>query len=123
MPHSVAVTPYNYFSAASYQTLSGYRREFKTQKSWKGKRVFAAFMAAAHEASVYLNGKLLGSHSSGYTAFKFELTENLLPAGKTNVLAVKLDSRENLDVPPFGFVIDYMTYGGLYRGVCLEVSN
>ena len=123
LPHSVAETPANYFTASSYQMLSGYRREFKTQKSWKGKRVFAAFLAAAHEASVYLNGKSLGVHSCGYTAFKFELTENLLPAGKTNVLAVKLDSRESLDVPPFGFVIDYMTYGGLYRGVCLEVSN
>lgn len=123
LPHSVAVTPANYFTASSYQMLSGYRREFKTQKSWKDKRVFVTFLAAAHEAEVWINGKSLGVHSCGYTAFKFELTDYLAPAGKTNVLAVKLDSRENLDVPPFGFVIDYMTYGGLYRGVCLEVSN
>ncbi len=123
LPHSVAVTPANYFTASSYQMLSGYRREFKTQKSWKDKRVFVTFLAAAHEAEVWINGKRLGVHSCGYTAFKFELTDFLAPAGKTNVLAVKLDSRENLDVPPFGFVIDYMTYGGLYRGVCLEVSN
>ncbi|MBR3543834.1 MAG: glycoside hydrolase family 2 protein [Treponema sp.] len=123
LPHSVAETPANYFTASSYQMLSGYRREFKTQKSWKDKRVFVAFLAAAHEAEVWINGKSLGVHSCGYTAFKFEITNYLAPAGKTNVLAVKLDSRENLDVPPFGFVIDYMTYGGLYRGVCLEVSN
>ena len=123
LPHSVAETPANYFTASSYQMLSGYRREFKTQKSWKDKRVFVTFLAAAHEAEVWINGKRLGVHSSGYTAFKFELTDYLAPAGKTNVLAVKLDSRESLDVPPFGFVIDYMTYGGLYRGVCLEVSN
>ena len=123
LPHTVAVTPYNYFSPALYQMLSGYRREFKTQKSWKNRRVFVRFFAAAHEASVYLNGNLLGTHSSGYTAFSFELTEYLAPAGKTNVLAVRLDSRESLDIPPFGFVIDYMTYGGLYRGACLEVAN
>lgn len=123
LPHSVAVTPYNYFSPGLYQMLSGYRREFATQKSWKNRRVFVKFFAAAHEASVYLNGNLLGTHSSGYTAFSFELTEHLAPAGKTNVLAVKLDSRENLDIPPFGFVIDYMTHGGLYRGACLEVAN
>lgn len=123
LPHSVAETPANYFTASSYQMLSGYRREFKTQKSWKDKRVFVTFLAAAHEAEVWINGKSLGVHSSGYTAFKFEITNFLAPAGKTNVLAVKLDSRESLDVPPFGFVIDYMTYGGLYRGVCLEVSN
>jgi len=123
LPHSVATTPCNYFSPSIYQMLSGYRREFKTQKSWKNRRVFVTFLAAAHEAEVWINGKSLGVHSCGYTAFKFELTENLLPAGKTNVLSVKLDSRESLDVPPFGFVIDYMTYGGLYRGVCLEISN
>lgn len=123
LPHSVAATPYNYFSANSYQMLSGYRREFKTDKAWKNRRVFVNFLAAAHKADVYLNGKLLGSHSSGYTAFKIELTKNLAPAGKTNVLAVKLDSRENLDTPPFGFVIDYMTYGGLYRGAFLEIAN
>ncbi len=123
LPHSATWTPANYFTASSYQMLSGYRREFKTQKSWKDKRVFVTFLAAAHEAEVWINGKSLGVHSCGYTAFKFELTNYLAPAGKTNVLAVKLDSRENLDVPPFGFVIDYMTYGGLYRGVCLEVSN
>ena len=103
--------------------LSGYRREFKTERAWANRRVFVKFLAAAHEASVYVNGKLLGVHSSGYTAFKFEITKHLAPAGKNNVLAVKLDSRESLDEPPFGFVIDYMTYGGLYRGVCLEVAN
>ena len=123
LPHSFATTPCNYFSPAIYQMLSGYRREFKTQKSWKNRRVFVTFLAAAHEAEVWINGKSLGGHSCGYTAFKFEITNFLAPAGKTNVLAVKLDSRENLDVPPFGFVIDYMTYGGLYRGVYLENSN
>ena len=34
-----------------------------------------------------------------------------------------MDSRESLNVPPFGFVIDYMTYGGIYRDVYVEVCN
>ncbi len=123
LPHSVATTPLNYFSADSYQMTSGYRRVFKTEKSWKNKRIFVTFLAAAHEATVFFNGKCLGKHSSGYTSFRFELTELLNPAGKENVLAVKVNSSENIDVPPFGFVIDYMTYGGLYRGAYLEVAN
>ena len=36
-----------------------------------------------------------------------------------NTLVVKVDSRESVNIPPFGFVIDYMTYGGLYREVWL----
>ena len=123
LPHSVVTTPLNYFNAKTYQKISGYRRVFKTEKSWAAKRVFVTFMAAAHEATVFINGTELGTHSCGYTSFKFEITKFLQPVGKENVLAVKLNSREDLDVPPFGFVIDYMTYGGLYREVFLEVAN
>ena len=39
------------------------------------------------------------------------------------MLTVVVDSHENLDQPPFGFVIDYMTYGGIYRDVYLEIKN
>ena len=39
------------------------------------------------------------------------------------MLAIKVDSRETLDQPPFGYVIDYMTYGGLYREVWLDVKD
>ena len=43
--------------------------------------------------------------------------------GADNLLTVRVDSNETLDQPPFGFVIDYMTYGGIYRDVYLEVKN
>ena len=46
-----------------------------------------------------------------------------LEYGKDNILVVKVDSRESLNVPPFGFVIDYMTYGGIYRDVYIDVKN
>ena len=59
-------------------------------------------------------------YSSGYTSFSFDITEKLQSVGKENILCVKVDSRESLDIPPFGFVIDYMTYGGIYRDVYLE---
>ena len=38
-------------------------------------------------------------------------------------MTVKLDCRESLNVPPFGFVIDYLCYGGLYREVSLLVRS
>jgi len=34
-----------------------------------------------------------------------------------NILVIKVDSRESINQPPFGRVIDYMTYGGIYREV------
>ena len=64
----------------------------------------------------------MGEHHCGYTAFTVDLTDNVL-YGQDNLLCVRLDSRENLNVPPFGYVIDYMTYGGIYRDVRLEVKE
>ena len=122
LPHSCAVTPYDYFDESVYQMLCGYRKRFTPPEAWRGKRVFLHVGAAAHAAEVYLNGEKLCEHHCGYTAFSAELTKHLTP-GTESVLAVKLDSRETLDQPPFGYVIDYMTYGGLYREVWLEVCE
>lgn len=48
---------------------------------------------------------------------------NIPKYGDENMIAVRLDSRESLDQPPFGHVIDYLTYGGLYRAISLEVKE
>ena len=38
-----------------------------------------------------------------------------------NVLAVALDCTERSEIPPFGFMVDYLCYGGIYREVWLEI--
>ena len=121
IPHTVKRTPLNYFDAHVYQMISCYRKSFDAPASWADKRVFVTFGAVAHEAEVFINGTSVIKHSCGYTAFTAELTPHL-NIGGTNVLVVKCDSNESLNVPPFGFVIDYMTYGGMYREVSLEVK-
>ena len=122
IPHTVKVTPLNYFDDKDYQMVSCYRRTFDAPSDWKGKKVSVTFDAVAHEAEVYINGNFVIKHSCGYTAFTAELTDHIDYGGK-NVIAVKCDSRESLNVPPFGFVIDYMTYGGIYREVHLDVKE
>ncbi len=120
LPHTCAVTPYDYFDESVYQMLCGYRKRVSVPEDWRGKRVFLHLGAAAHAAEVYLDGEKLGEHRCGYTAFSVELTKGLAP-GTDALVSLRIDSRETLDQPPFGFVIDYMTYGGLYREVWLEV--
>ena len=122
IPHTVKELPYHYFDDALYQMVSGYRRVIHADKSWEGKRIFVKFMAVAHTATVYLNGEQICEHRCGYTAFEFDITE-YVKFDAQNCLVVKLDSRESLNIPPFGFVIDYMTYGGIYRDVYLEISD
>ncbi len=123
LPHSVAVTPFNNFDESLYQKISFYKKTFATEKSWKGKKILLTVEGAAHKAEIFVNGIFASSHGCGYTSFTVDITEFLAAEGKQNTLAVKLDSRESLNVPPFGYVIDYMTYGGIYRDVYLEIKN
>ena len=122
IPHTVKVTPLNYFDAEEYQMVSCYRKSIEVPSEWNDKKVFVTFDAVAHDAEVYVNGGFAVKHSCGYTAFTADITP-FLKYGEENVIAVKCDSRESLNVPPFGFVIDYMTYGGIYREVRLEVKE
>ena len=122
IPHTTKELPFNYFSEEEYQTVSGYRRILYADPSWKGSRVLLTFEAVAHYAEVFLNGEKVGEHYSGYTAFTLDISDSLR-YGEENVLVVKVDSRESLNIPPFGNVIDYMTYGGIYREVYLEIKN
>ena len=123
LPHTFEVTPFNAFSTDIYQKDAIYRKNFKTEPEWERKRVLLTIEGAAHKSEVYLNEKLLATHDCGYTAFTVDLTSQLAPIGQKNLLAVRVDSHEDLNQPPFGFVVDYMTYGGIYRDVYIDVKN
>ena len=122
LPHTCKETPLHYFDEHIYQMVSGYRRVIAAPKEWEGWDVILTVDGAAHESEVFLNGESIGRHSCGYTAFSIDLTEKLR-YGEDNVLVIKVDSRETLNIPPFGFVVDYMTYGGIYRDVYLDIKN
>ena len=122
LPHSTVEMPFHYFDEQIYQTVCGYRRVFMPEADWQGKHVFLTVEAAGHAARVFCNGVCVGEHHCGYTAFTVDLAAHLL-WDRENVLVIRVDSRENLNQPPFGNVIDYMTYGGLYREVWLEIKE
>lgn len=122
LPHTVAETPFSYFDETIYQMVSGYRRKLFVQEEWNGKKLLLTFEGVAHESIVYCNGKAIGEHHCGYTAFTLDISAAVI-YGQENIITVRVDSRETLNVPPFGYVIDYMTYGGIYRDVYLEVKE
>ncbi len=122
IPHTVKTLPYHYFSEESYQMVSGYRKVFFAPKAWQGRQVCVNFGAVAHEATVYCNGEEVVRHSCGYTAFSANLSAHLRFDAE-NSIVVKCDSRETLNQPPFGNVVDYLTFGGMYRAVTLSVKE
>ncbi|MCM1166307.1 MAG: glycoside hydrolase family 2 protein [Lachnospiraceae bacterium] len=122
LPHTCRELPLHCIEPDDYQMLCGYRRDLAIPAELSGKRLFLQFDGAAHIAAVYVNGKEAAVHRCGYTAFRAEVT-GLITYGETNRLAVKLDTSENPSIPPFGFVVDYLTYGGLYREAWLDVRE
>ncbi|MBR5020437.1 MAG: glycoside hydrolase family 2 protein [Oscillospiraceae bacterium] len=122
LPHTCKELPYHYFSEEEYQMVCGYRKVLNVPREWEDKRVLLTIDGAAHYAVVFVNGEKCGEHDSGYTAFTIDLSAHL-KYGDENILAIRLDTRESLNIPPFGFVIDYMTYGGIYRDVYLDIKE
>lgn len=122
LPHTAKEIPYNYINCRDYQMVCGYRKIFTAPGDWQGKKLILRFDGAAHETTVFCNGERVGYHACGYTAFCVDITD-LVRLGGENVIDVRLDTRESLNIPPFGFVIDYLCYGGLYREVTLEVKE
>ena len=122
LPHNARELPLHYAGPEDYTLLCGYRRRLEVPAEWVGRRLFLQFDGAAHTATVYVNGTEAGVHRCGYTAFRVEITA-LVRWGAENRLAVRLDTAEDPAIPPFGYVIDYLTYGGLYREAWLDVRN
>ena len=120
IPHTNKRLPWHGFDEKSYEFVSAYRRHFKLPPEAKGRHVFVDFEGAMTASTVWINGQKLGEYKGGYTPFSFELTPHLHWDGD-NVLAVALDSTERSDIPPFGYEIDYLTFGGIYREVSLRI--
>jgi beta-galactosidase len=122
LPTSVGELPFSGFDETAYQMESGYRRRFRLAPPAAGKRVRLHFEGVMAAARVWLNGRELGGHRGGYTPFMFDITDCLADCGD-NFLAVLVDSTERPDIPPFGYAIDYLTYGGIYREAWLEILD
>ena len=121
IPHNPSLLPLHYSSPDYYEMVSGYKKTIVLEEEDLDKRIFLLFEGVAHIATLYFNGKEIGTHYSGYTSFTYEVTE-FIKKGE-NEIVLKVDGRESCNTPPFGFVIDYLTYSGIYRDVFLIKKN
>jgi beta-galactosidase len=119
LPHANKIFPHHNFDNMEYQFISTYRKRFRLPEARDGRRIYVDFDGAMIASTVYLNGRKLGDYEGGYTPFSFDLTDTLNDSGE-NLLTVHLDSTERPDIPPYGFVVDYLTFGGIYRDVRLR---
>ena len=90
-----------------------YEKEF-FRPDWFGEIVLE-FAGAAMSADVFVNGAQLAHHDGGYSTFRVNITDALVPGN--NTVTVSVDNSENDRVYPQK--ADFTFYGGLYRDVQL----
>lgn len=93
-----------------------YRKHFVVPEKFNGKDFTLNFDGVYMNAEVYVNGKKLGSHNYGYTAFAFDITDELICDGITeNVISVKVSNPTPSS--------RWYSGSGIYRDVTLSVTD
>ena len=113
LPHCNKELSYNYFDEKEYQILSKYKKKIYIEDT--SKRSFLKFDGVMGAFILTINGKDLEEQKGGYIPHILEITEYVKQG--ENDISVLVDSREREDIPPFGYVVDYLTFGGIYRDV------
>ena len=84
-----------------------------------GKRQYIELRGANHVATVWCNGRELGTHKGGFSTFRFELTDAL--KSQKNTLEVAVTNAESNIYPQHA---DFTFFGGIYRDVYfIEVED
>ncbi len=92
-------------------SVGWYRRTFDLPGSDRGRRIWLAFDGVFRDATVFVNGWFVGHHESGYSSFRYDITD-VAECGGENVVAVRVDAAQTE-----GW---FYEGAGIYRHVWLE---
>lgn len=120
IPHTIKLCDDNYIDEKSYQKIVTYHKTFNINEDLQTHKVFLHFDGFMVKARIVLNNHELGTFVSGF--FPVNININKYAKNENNELFVILDSSEDKNIPPFGFAVDYLTFGGIYRDVSLIIK-
>ena len=103
-----------------YRGIGWYRKLVSIPENHNGKTIYLKIGAANTSSSVYVNGSLVGTHTGGYAAFMFDIT-NWVVFGQNNVIAIQVDNSASIICPPLS--ADFTFYGGITRDVELLIAR
>jgi beta-galactosidase len=122
IPHNFTETKRNYLDETSDIKVMTYYYDLDIEALNDDMVHRLRFEGVAHKASVYLGHEHLKTHVGGYVPFEVDLTKALNQSDRRRIFVV-VDARDTLNIPPFGHVIDFLTYGGIYRDVYLLAGH
>ena len=106
-----------------WQGIGWYRKTFDLPKHVADKAIILRFDGAMNVAEVWVNGQSAGKFMGGYLPYVMDITAVAKP-GAENVVAVRLDNRDNPVTGPKPLAdLDFNLYGGLYRDAHLIVKD
>ena len=91
-----------------------YRRSLTLPREDAGKRLWLEFDGAYRDTRVYVNGYFIGHHESGYSGFRYDITD-VANCGGSNVVAVRVDASQ--------FEGWFYEGAGIYRHVWLGKTS
>lgn len=124
--------PFTYETKASgieeetFHPFIWYERNFVVPEDQKGKRMILRFQASDYLTKVWINGVFIGSHSGGYAAFSFDITDAVYEEGD-NQIVVKVEDSQSCFQPrgkqrwtDENFGCWYVQTTGIWQTVWLE---
>lgn len=113
----------------SFHPVSWYQRSFKVPTAWTQKHVLLHFGAVDYRATVWLNGRFLGSHEGGGVPFSFDIAPEM--NGGDNRVTVRVeDPPTDKSIPrgkqfwePKSRAIFYTRTSGIWQPVWIEATG
>lgn len=116
-----------------------YARRFAMPAVLRGQRLVLRFGSVNYRADVYLNGRPLGGHETGYTPFEFDITD-AVSFERENLLCVRVGNRLSAETIPMGNLqnspepgqfagqypdtpFDFYPYAGIHRPVVVYTTS
>lgn len=113
LPHSFGI-PY-YGENDFYVGYGCYQKALRIDEAWLKNQILLEFGAVFQVAEVYINGKHVGSHQGGYTAFVLNITDDVQKG--TNNLFIRVNNLWSPTIAPRAG--EHVFNGGIYRDVQL----
>lgn len=103
-----------------------YKRSFEIPQNWRPGRTLLHFGAVDYEATVWVNGRIVGTHRGGYSSFSFDITDALREGVNTVTVCAEDDVRSGLQPRGkqsgryYSHGCDYTRTTGIWQTVWLE---
>ena len=103
-----------------YRGTGNYLRYVDFRPEWKGKRIYLRFGAANLVTDLLINGRYVGRHEGGSSAFTFEITDFVNFNGRDLLWVIVGNVSQSEVMPTAG---NEICYGGLFRGAQIIVEE